>query len=208
LLVQPLVSAALSRMPGALESLAVWPVLFGLLLMFQSAGISYNEAVIALLDEPRAGHRLHRFTVTIAAIFTVLLLVMMVTPLARLWFSQVAALSPALVTLAYQGLLFGLLLPGLRIWQSWYQGIIVYSRHTRGVTESVLVFLATAGAILGFGVWWGRIPGLDVGIVALVGGVLAQTLWLRHRAQPVLRAVHNRDVQAGSFKPTPSTVSQ
>jgi hypothetical protein len=201
LLVQPLVSAALSRMPGALESLAVWPVLFGLLLMWQSAGISYNEAVIALLDQPRAGRRLGRFTMTLAVIVTGLLLVMMVTPLARLWFSRVAALSPALAALAQHGLWFGLLLPGLRIWQSWYQGLIVYSRRTRGITESVLVFLASAAAILGAGVWWGRIPGLDIGILALVGGVLAQTLWLRHHAQPVLRAVHNRDAEAGSLQP-------
>jgi len=44
MLVQPLVSAALSRMPRPLESLAVWPVVWGLLIMWQSTGIAYHEA--------------------------------------------------------------------------------------------------------------------------------------------------------------------
>jgi hypothetical protein len=53
LLVQPMVGAALSRMPYPLESLAMWPVVFGLLTIWQSVGLSYNEAVIALLEEPQ-----------------------------------------------------------------------------------------------------------------------------------------------------------
>jgi hypothetical protein len=98
LLIQPMVSAALSRMPHPLESLAVWPVLFGLLTMWQSVGIGYNEAVIALLDEPGSLVSLRRFTKGLVVLMTGLLLIMTAMPLSAFWFGSVAALPPALVT--------------------------------------------------------------------------------------------------------------
>ena len=52
IMLQPLVSASLSRMPDSLGSLALWPVLYGVLIMTNSAAIAYVEAVIVLLDRP------------------------------------------------------------------------------------------------------------------------------------------------------------
>ncbi len=193
ILIQPMASAALSRMPNPLESLAVWPVVFGLLLMWQSVGIAYNEAVIALLDEPQAVRRLRRFTTTLAGVATGLLFIVAATPLAMLWFSRVAGLPPALLTLAQQALWLGLLLPGLRVLQSWYQGALTYSHRTRGITEAFALSLCISVAMLWAGVVWGAIPGVFVGLAAMVIGALTQTLWLWHRARPVLDAVQARD---------------
>lgn len=49
LLWQPVGSAALSRLPLALSSLAVWPIVSGLTFMLRSVGFAYNEVVVALL---------------------------------------------------------------------------------------------------------------------------------------------------------------
>lgn len=193
LLLQPMVSAALSRMPNALESLAVWPVIFGLLMMWQSVGLAYNEAVIALLDQPHAVRRLRQFARRLIIIATLLLLVMTATPLATLWFKWVAGLGPNLVTLAERALWLGLLLPGLRVLQSWYQGSITYSRHTRGITESVVILLVVSSAILWGGVVWGQMTGLFVGLTAMVAGFASQAIWLWLRARPILQAVQARD---------------
>ncbi len=192
-LIQPLVSAALSRMPEALESLAVWPVLIGLLNMWQSVGLGYNETVIALLDKPHAIRSLRRFTRLLVVLVTGLLVLMVATPLASFWFRQVAGLTPLLADLARQGLWLAVLLPGLRILQSWYQGNIVYSRHTRGVTEAVALFLLTSGVILWAGVAWGRLTGLYVGLAAFVIGFLTQTVWLWYRSRPAIQAIQTRD---------------
>ena len=61
LLSQPLISSALSRMPHALDSLAVWPVISGLLFMFRSVGVAYNEVVVTLLDKPGSFVNLRKF---------------------------------------------------------------------------------------------------------------------------------------------------
>jgi hypothetical protein len=189
MIVQPMVSAALSRMPQPLESLAVWPVVSGLLLMWQSVGIAYNEAVIALLDKPNAVNSLRRFTLILVGLTTLLLLGAMATPLATFWFRRVAALPPALVVLAQQAMWLGLLLPGLRVLQSWYQGTITYSRHTRGITEAVVVFMLTSASLLVAGVFWGHVTGLYVGLLAVAAGFLTQTLWLWWRGRQVMRTV-------------------
>lgn len=206
LLVQPMVNAALSRMPHALASLAAWPVVFGLLVMWQSFGISYNEAVIALLDESHAVQILRRFTATLVLITTTLLFVMTVTPLSAFWFSRVAGLDSTLVLLAQQAFWLGLPLPAIRILQSWYQGAITYSRHTQGITEAVVIFLLVSTALLWAGTVWNQVTGIFVGLAATVIASIIQTVWLWYRARPALQAIQHRD-DAGPVLPAVSPAS-
>jgi hypothetical protein len=193
LLIQPLVSAALSRMSDPLNSLAIWPILFGLLTMWQSVGIGYNEAVITLLDEPQSLVRLRRFTFGLVVLMIGLLLVMTATPLARLWFESVSALPPALAELARRTLWLGLLLPGLRILQSWYQGVLTYIRRTRSITESMVLLLLVTGLILWGGVIQGQITGIYVGQIAFTCGMAVQVIWLGWRSRPVMQKLIERE---------------
>jgi hypothetical protein len=193
MLVQPIGSAALSRMPAAIDSLAVWSVVSGFLFLFRSLGFSYNEVVIALLDEPRAAHNLRRFATWLAILTTTALLIITATPLATVWFERVSGLNPQLVALAQAGLWIALPIPGLTALQKWYEGTIVHSRRTRGITEAVTIFLLTDSAILWAGVAWRQMAGLYVGLVAFVIGVLAQTVWLWRRSRPAMQALQTRD---------------
>jgi hypothetical protein len=192
LLVQPIGAAALSRMPRALESLAVWPVVSGLIFMFRSLGIAYNEVVVALLDEPHSTHNLRRFATLLAALTTLLLLVIVVTPLAIIWLGRISGLSVALVALAHTSLWIALPIPGLNVLQSWFQGALVHSRSTRGITEAMAVFLFTTSAILWVGVTQGKTTGLYVGLAAFAVGSLLQTAWLWYRGRPVIRRLDTR----------------
>ena len=188
-LVQPIGSAALSRMPRPLESLAAWPVVSGLVFLLTSLGISYSEVVVALLDEPRAERNLARFTAVLAASTTALLLIVATTPIASLWFKGISALPPDLVTLSRRSLWLALPMPAMRALQSWYQGILVNSHRTRGITEAVGAFLLVSSAILWFGVSWGQQTGLYIGQAAFSLATFAQTAWLWYRTRPaVLRS--------------------
>jgi hypothetical protein len=148
LVVQPVGSAALSRMPNALESLAVWQVVTGFVFLLRSMGLAYNEVVITLLDEPYSWHGLRRFTASLAATTTILLLIVAATPLAAFWFGRVSALDPRLILMARRGLWVALPLPALNVLYSWYQGALVHNRRTRGVTEAVVIYLLTSSALL------------------------------------------------------------
>ena len=193
LLANPIGSAALSRMPQPLVSLAVWPVVGGLVFLFRSMGIAYNEVVVALLDKPRSSYNLRRFTVLLSAAATGLLLLITLTPLSTIWFERVLALSPELSELAQTGLLIALPLPALSVWQSWYQGAILHSRRTRGITEAVVIYLVTSAIVLVFGVIWGKTIGIYFGLAALTIGVTVQTAWLWFRGIPATQDVYKRD---------------
>lgn len=193
LLTLPIGSAALSRMPMALESLAVWPVVGGLIFMLRSLGVAYNEVAVALLDEPLAMNSLRRFALYLVTGTTILLFLVAGTQLSTLWFGRVSALAPPLVDISRKALWFALPLPGLNALLSWFQGLILNSRRTRGITEAVLISLCTTGLILTLGVLGGRTTGLFVGWAAFSLGALAQSFWLWRRSRPAVMVLNQKD---------------
>ncbi len=193
LLIQPMGSAALGRMPLALESLAVWPVVSGFIFMLRSMGVAFNEVVVALLDEPLAVRALRRFTAVLSVTTTGIILLIAATPLSKLWLQDLSALSPELTILARNGLWIGFLLPGLNALQSWFQGVLLNSGKTRGISEAVVVFLFFTGAVLLFGVLWGQMTGLYIGLLAFSAGMLFQTLWLFFRSRAMMAKLVARD---------------
>ena len=193
LVVQPMGSAALGRMPQPLESLAVWPVVTGLIFMLRGLGMAFNEVVVALLDEPLSLNTLRRFTLWLAGGTTVALFILAATPLSSLWFEGVSALNPSLAALARSSLWIGLFMPALTVFQSWYQGAILNGRRTRGITEAVVIFLVTSAVILTAGVIWGQVTGLYIGLGAFLISSTVQNVWLWYRSLPVLEQVRKRD---------------
>ncbi len=187
LLVQPIGSAALSRMPNALESLAVWPVVSGLIFMFRSLGVAYNEVVVALLDEPHAALNLRRFSFWLGSSTTLGLLLLAATPLAEFWFGRVSALQASLVELARTGVWFALAMPFLAVLQSWYQGAILHGRRTGAITEAVAIYLGLMGGLLFAGTIWGKTTGIYIGLGAMSVSMAVQTLWLWRRSRIVIK---------------------
>jgi len=181
--VQPASSAALSRMPGALASLAVWPVVGGLMFTLRGLGHAFQEVVVALLDEPGAEREMRRFAWRLTFLTTGVLTLLASTSLSAIWFVGVSGLAPALGDLAGTAIWFGILLPGLSPLQNLYQGILVHRKQTRSITESVVVFLCVCGGLLWAGVNWAPFPGIYVGLTAFTLGALSQVLWLAWRSR-------------------------
>jgi hypothetical protein len=199
--VQPIGSAAIGRMPMALESLAIWPVVTGLVFMLRSLGIALNEVVVALLDEPGASFSLRRFTGILASATTLLLGLLLITPLASLWFSGFSGLEPALSRMAVKALWFALPLPAMSCLQSWYQGSILHSRLTRSITESMVIYLSACLVLLIIGIAYGGFPGIYVGMGVFVLASFAQTAWLWFRSRAIIRKTQERDHALGECSP-------
>ena len=194
----PLTTAGMSRMPSAMDSLAVWPVVNGLVFTLRSTGFALNEVVVSLLERPRSLPALERFGFGLAAATTLMLVVTAASPLGRLWFGRVSALPPGLVLIASAGLWYALLLPALSALQSLYQGVIVHSHRTRAVTESMVIYLAVVGATLLAGVLHARWTALYVGLASGTLGAGAQVAWLWWRARGTMRGLADRDLAAAS----------
>ncbi len=182
-LAQPLSSAAVSRMPEALTSLATLSVLNGLIFVLRASGVALNEVVVASLDEPGARTVLRRFAGMLATGTTLVLVLVAATPLAWFWFRQVSGVGAEIATAASAGLWLALPLPALAVLQSLYQGAILHSRRTNGITESVVIYLGVIGFTLWAGVLWGRAPGLLVAVTAMTAATVAQVAWLWYRSR-------------------------
>jgi hypothetical protein len=193
LVIQPIGSAAISRMPQAIESLAVWPVVTGIVFLMRGMGIAFNEVVVTLLDSPQSFQRLRKFTILLAAGTSAIILLINLTPLSEIWFIRISALSPSLADLASKGMWIAVLLPGLSALQSWYQGAILNHGNTRGISEAVVIFIFSISLVLGLGVAAQRFPGLYVALAGYVIGTAIQTAWLWLRSRPALRKIQNRD---------------
>jgi hypothetical protein len=190
---RPLLTAAISRMPNALDSLAVLPVVISLTFLLRSTGVAYSEVVIAHLGAKGSARSLRRFALGLITAVTAGLLLIAATPLSRLWFGTVTGLSENLVKLARSGLWFALLLPGVSVMQSWMRGIVLHSRRTRSVTEATLIYFALLVGILWIGIEWGRYSGVHVGLAAMTVGELAGAGWLVWRSRRTRRALQVRD---------------
>ena len=186
-------SAGLSRMPMAIESLAVFPVVSSLSWLLQSPGVAWNEVVVALADRPRSVGRLRRFTVLLFVGTLLLTLVFLVTPLSKWWFHSVASLVQPLDAMANNGMWFMLVGSGLVVLQCWFQGLILHGRNTRGITESVIVSMIVEVALIAAGIAWGKITGLYVGLIAYMLSYASQIFWLYLRSRPVMAQLKQRD---------------
>lgn len=129
---RPLLTFGIARSLMALPSLAVWPVLQGYLFLFNSIGLSYQEAAVALLGRHRENsHVMDRFAWLLAGGLSTLFLISAVTPLGNLWFTGVSGLGPDLLPLTENPLFVLAVVPLLVARKSWYRGELVFLGRTK-----------------------------------------------------------------------------
>jgi O-antigen/teichoic acid export membrane protein len=105
-------------------------------------------------------------------------------------------LAEPLPTMIHNSLFILLPMPAVAVYQSYFQGVIVHSRRTRSITESVAIFLVVATLALLAGVFWGGAAGLYVALGAFVVGELVRTTWLWLRSRQVRHELRERDATA------------
>jgi hypothetical protein len=184
--INPLTTFFLARGRFPLESLAVLPVIVGLVFIFRTGGIALQEVVIALLGDEEANRRaLARFTRLLGAASTTALAAVLFTPLAPFWFRTVSGLSPELSAFALlpAGLL--VLLPLLETILSYQRGVLIKFRRTGPISAAVAVQLAVTAAVFGLPVLILRMSGASAVGPALTAGYASGNIVLaRLRRRP------------------------
>ncbi len=191
--VRPLFTAAISRMPNPLDSLAVFPVVTGLIYLFRSPGVAYNETSIAHIAEVGSTRTLPRFARSLVIGSSVAAAVVAATPLCHIWFGTITGLDESLLSLAVAGFWLASLLPAISVLQSHYQGAILYSRKTRSITVAVAVYLVATTTLLWSAIAWRTIPGIYAAIVAMTVGEILRTVWMGRSSRRVWTELRKRD---------------
>ena len=168
--VNPLVAFFLgqSRMP--LESLAVMPVVGGLIFAFNTAGLAFQEVAITLYSHARASlGGLTRFAGWLGLASAGALAVFVATPLLGLWLEKAVGLEPALARFAWLPVAIAIPLPAITVFTSMQRAVLVVRRHTRPISWGTgLEVAGIAGAL-----WLlTRVFGW-IGVVAAVAAMVA-----------------------------------
>jgi hypothetical protein len=193
LLINPIGSAAMGRMPLPLESLAAWPVLASAGYISRSFGGAFNEVVVALVEEKHSTGLLRRFGWILAAASTSVLLLLMIPAVGKAVFAGLLGLADPLPHIVSVGLYLLLPLPALSVAQSYLQGVILHSRLTRAISESVALFLVFAAVLLIVGAMWGPVTGIYYALVSFTIGEFLRTFWLWVRSREARTQLRERD---------------
>jgi hypothetical protein len=163
----------------ALDSLAVMPVIGGLLFLFRAPGIAVQEVGVALLGEGRDRlASLTRFARTLALSLTGVLAVLAFTPGASIWLRTVSGLSAPLAALAIPPVRVLILMPALEVLLALQRSVLVNAGATTWITAATALEVAGVALVLGVGVFGLDLVGAVAAACAIVAGRLAAGLFL------------------------------
>lgn len=184
LLAHPLLSIGLARAQDPLASLAVWPVITSFLFLGRSIALSFQEAVVALLDDRQSFQTLRRFAVWLAVILGSAFAVAAVTPIARFWYADVSGLSSRLVGFSLLPTMIIALVPGVAALISWQRGLLIHVKRTQPITESVAVNVVVLLTVMVVLMQTVALPGATLAAIALSASVFAEWAYLWWRSRP------------------------
>ena len=179
----PVLTFLVGRARDPLESLAILPVVHSLSFLFRAAGLSYQEAAIALTGNDFEHRRpVGRFAVRMGLAATAAYALIVLTPLFGVWFETVSGLTPELSGYARIPALVLIPVPGLAFWLAHQSAIMVLMRRTKAITmATTLGLLGIVGIfpVLAWGLGW---VGATAAVVAFLGGRLVSNFYL-HRLE-------------------------
>jgi len=176
--VNPLISFFLGRSHMALESLAVMPVVNSFIFIFNTVGLTFQEAAIPIMGRgSRTRAALRRFAATAALATSGILLLVALTPLSRLWFQSVSGLSPQLAAFAILPAAILVLQPALTVLLGYQRASLVVARTTRPITWATAIEVGGICLVL-LGLTRLGWVGATAAACALVAGRAASGLYL------------------------------
>lgn len=177
--VQPLVTFFVGQSRMALESLAVLPVVTSFVFIFRALGLSYQEVIIALLDEKRKEIKLLlKFAVLLASVLVLVLALFAFTPLAEFWFITVSGLSFELADFARLPLMIMFFFPALTVLISIQRGLLVSIKNTKPVTVGTIIEFMTIVIVLLILINYLDLVGAIAATIGFVAGRLAANFYL------------------------------
>jgi hypothetical protein len=186
--VNPMIAFFLGRSRMPLESLAVMPVVNGLIFAFNTAGLTFQEVAITLFNLDRSSFgALKRFAGWLALTTFCGLALLVFTPLLDVWLETIAGLAPDLARFARLPVAIIILLPAITAATCFQRALLVVVRTTRPITWATGVEVAgIAGTLFTLTQLCGWV-GAVAAVAAMVAGRLAAMLYLLPKTARALR---------------------
>lgn len=177
--IHPMVTFFMGQSPRPIESLAVLPVIYSLVFIFRSMGLSFQEVGIVLLGKNNEGYKpLRNFAALLGLSVVGTLALVAFTPLAFLWFHGVSGLSLDLTRLAILPTRILVIIPGLMVLLSFQRSYLVNNRRTRPITIATAIEVMTIVLLLLANVKFFGLIGAVAAALSLVVGRFFANIYL------------------------------
>ncbi|MCY3896989.1 MAG: hypothetical protein OXF86_00350 [Caldilineaceae bacterium] len=181
---RPLVVAGIARSAMPASSLAAFPVAFGLGMFFSSPMRASHEVVIALLKDERSYKALRRFVVLSGVILSLVMAILVFTPLDRFYFTVLLGVPAEIKPLAVLGAQFMVPITFLMAWQNLYRGRLIKRHDTRSIQFGMAVNLVSMLLALTLGVSVGLASGVVVGTASVTLAYAVEVVVLNTASRP------------------------
>ena len=194
----PFLSAVIARMAEPEFNLAAYGVAFSIALMVEAPIIMIMSAATALVRDRESFSRVKRFTYSLNAIITALMLLIVLPPVFSFIAEGLINLPPHLAHLTHISCVILLPWPGVIGYRRFYQGVLIRNNRTRYVAYGTILRLsAMAGTALILHRFSG-LAGAHVGAAALSAGVSIEAAASRIMAWNVIRELGSTEQSASS----------
>ncbi|HSM56144.1 MAG TPA: hypothetical protein VK879_08325, partial [Candidatus Sulfomarinibacteraceae bacterium] len=184
----PTISAVINRLPDEVIMLAAQGIVVSLSVTIESPIINLLSTSTALVRDRQSYLMVRRYTIHWSIVLTLVAAALAFTPLFDL---VVVTWMGTPLEIAYW------VRPGMQImtlwtaaiaWRRFLQGVLIHFDYTRYVGWGTVVrLLASASTAIGLALWSG-LPGVIIGSLALMAGVLAEAAFATLAVAPLLRS--------------------
>lgn len=183
----PFLAAVIARLPDPKFNLAAYGVAFALAILVEAPVIMMMSASTALVDSAGNYRRLRNFMWMLNIGITVVMVVLLFSPLWDLLIYRAMGLEPKVGHLIHGAMLIMLPWPAAIGYRRFYQGLLIRSGLTRRVAWGTAVRLVTM-TVTTISCWQlTEMPGAWVGAAALSAGVLVEAVASRVMAHGTVR---------------------
>lgn len=177
--VQPFVTFFIGSSPMAIESLAVMPVVTSFVFIFRGLGLSYQEVVIALINNQKENYiSLKKFAFQLAAVLAGVLIFIAFTPLADIWLRNISGLEKSLADFSRLPLMIMAIFPAFTVWISFQRAVIVFGKQTSSITIGTAIEFVVIISVLMLMINYFSAVGAVAATTAFVIGRLCADLFL------------------------------
>lgn len=183
----PIISAAINRLPDEVIMLAAMGIVTSLSITIESPIINLLATSTALVKNRSTYSLVRRFTIHWCLALTLVALLFAFTSLFDIVVRGWLDVPDEVARWVQPGMKIMILWPAAIGWRRFLQGILIRFNHTRKIAwGTALRLVASGGVAVGLAVW-GQWPGVIIGAIALMAGVIAEALYTTIVVQPILK---------------------
>jgi hypothetical protein len=175
---RPVLNAGIAAATMAFASLAAWPVAWGLATLITGPAWSLQQLTTALAVDRAAYRKVSRFALSLSVLFSIVMGLVVFTPIYGLVMGGIYNLSTDLQNLARPATQIMVLLPLVMGVQSLLRGLLIRAGHTGAVQSAMTINIATLSATLLVGVGALSLVGVTLAAIATLVGSVAEVVWL------------------------------